>query len=219
MVAVAIAGRMVYQRLLREPTTPSGIFTPIRITTPTVANQQRFSPFQQKVLAELRRQVQANIRYRNDYYRGGEPPANIGVCTDVILRAFRAGGVDLQREVTADIRAHRKEYSLSKPDPNIDHRRCRNLVVFFRRYAQTLAGEGAEADWQPGDVVFWDTGNTGKVDHVGITAGERDGDGNLAVVHHWPGLPVSEVAGLHGWTIRYHFRWTTDQGRAAIRRH
>lgn len=182
------------------------LFTPIRAMQATEI-QPHYSPFQQKVLAELRRQVEANIRYRDTYYRRGEPPPNIGVCTDVILRAYRAAGVDLQAEVTADIRAHRNKYPLSRPDPNIDHRRCRNLIVFFRRHALTLPAEGAKADWQPGDVVFWDTGNRGTVDHIGMTAGERDGNGDLAVVHHWPGLPVMEISGLHGWTIRGHFRW------------
>lgn len=222
LAVVAIGSGMVYARVLHKPPPPSGIVTPARTTTsvmmaaPGMANQPRLSLFQQKVLAELRRQAQSNIRYQDDYFRGGEPPANIGVCTDVVIRAFRAAGVNLQAEVAADIRAHPKEYPVSKPDPNIDHRRCRNLVVFFRRHAQMLPTSGANADWQPGDVVFWDTGNRGIADHVGMTASERDSRGDLAVVHHWPGTVVSETGGLNGWTVRRHFRWPQPKSASKL---
>ena len=166
------------------------------------------SPFQQKVLADLQRQVRANIGYKDGYYIGGEPPANKGVCTDVVIRSFRAAGVDLRREVAADIRAHLSDYQITKPDSNIDHRRCRNLIVFFRRHARALPLEGAESDWQVGDLVFWDTAGKGPVDHVGMIANGRDAQHFPTVVHHWPGLPVSETGGLYNWAVREHFRYS-----------
>ena len=168
---------------------------------------EKLSPFQQKVLADLQRQVRANIGYRDGYYIGGEPPPNKGVCTDVVIRSFRAAGVDLRRDVAADIRAHPDDYRITKPDSNIDHRRCRNLVPFLQRHGRALPLEGAKADWQAGDIVFWDTGNKGTVDHVGVIANGRDAQSFPTVVHHWPGLPVSETGGLYGWTVKKHFRY------------
>ena len=189
------------------------------MSLPAREARQEFSPFQQKILAELHRQTHANIRYDDGYYCGGEPPANIGVCTDVLLRAFRAAGVNLQQAVNNDIRVHLLSYPLAQADPNIDHRRCRNLVVFLRCQARTLPTSGANADWQPGDIVFWSTGNKTAVDHCGMVAAGRDPDGNYTVVHHWPGLPVQEIAGLYRFRVRYHFRWgTTEAGRQEQRK-
>ena len=168
---------------------------------------EKLTSFQQKVLADLQRQVHANIGYKDGYYIGGEPPPNKGVCTGVVIRSFRAAGMDLRRDVAADIRAHPGDYRITKPDSNIDHRRCRNLVPFFRRHALSLPLEGAKADWQAGDLVFWDTLGKGTVDHVGVIANGRDEQSFPTVVHHWPGLPVSETGGLYGWTVRKHFRY------------
>lgn len=170
----------------------------------------KLTPFQKIIETDLARQVRADIRYRDGYYLGGEPPARYGVCTDVVIRSFRAAGVDLQQNVADDIQARRTDYAITKPDRNIDHRRCRNLVVFFQRHALALPIAGASADWQPGDIVFWDTPNNGKVDHVGMIGCGHDADSVPTVIHHWPGLPVSETEGLYGWTIRYHYRWRSQ---------
>jgi uncharacterized protein YijF (DUF1287 family) len=163
------------------------------------------SPFQRAVVGDLERQVRAGIRYQDGYYPGGEPPPGVGVCTDVVIRAYRAAGVDLHEAVARDVRAHLRDYKIQRPDPGIDHRRCRNLVVFFRRYARALPGTGS--DWQPGDLVFWDFNADGRVDHVGVIANHRAPDGTPTVVHHWPGRPVAETDGLYRFPIAHHFRW------------
>lgn len=168
---------------------------------------RQFTPFQEAILRDLDRQVKAGIRYRDGYYEGGDPPASVGVCTDVVIRSFKAAGVDLREAVAADICKHRSTYNVSEPDPNIDHRRCRNLAVFFKNRAMSLPISGNRADWQPGDVVFWDTYGDGRIDHVGMIAAGRDASANPTIVHHWPGLPVSETDGLFRFRTVGHYRW------------
>ena len=113
-----------------------------------------FTPFQTAVVRDLHRQIAAKIWYQDSYYVGGDPPAHVGVCTDVVIRSYRSAGVDLQRLVAKDIAMNPDAYHISRPDPNIDQRRCKNLSLFFRRKAITLPTQGKNADWQPGDMSF-----------------------------------------------------------------
>ena len=178
---------------------------PLGLSAQQNTGQTHLSPFQQKIIRELKRQTHANIMYRSDYFPGGEPPPQYGVCTDVVLRAYRAAGVRLRQAVNADIAAHPAAYPVTKPDPNIDHRRCRNLLVFFRRHAKTLP---ENADWQAGDIVFWDIYDRGLADHVGVVGSHQDEAGNPSVVQHITGgLPVLETGDIYHWTVRAHFRW------------
>jgi uncharacterized protein YijF (DUF1287 family) len=176
---------------------------------------ERLTPFQATLVGDLERQVNAKIVYRDGYYMGGDPPPKIGVCSDVVVRSYRAAGVDLQRAVNADIKARSSAYDVDRPDRNIDHRRCRNLIVYFKRHARSLPTARTCTDWQPGDVVFWDTSGDGAVHHTGVIANGRDGEGLPTVVHHWPGMPVSETNGLFNWPIVGHFRWTAAQAAHA----
>lgn len=180
-------------------------FHPVLNAAPLIP-ADRLSSFQKTVLADLERQKRVVLQYQDGYYAGGEPSAQIGVCTDVVIRAFRAAERDLQREVTADIKARSAAYGIAKPDPNIDHRRCRNLVRYFEAHSNALPTGGAKADWQPGDIIFWGTWGNGKVDHVGLIANGKMADGPPTVVHHWPGHPVAETDGLFRFSVRYHFR-------------
>jgi uncharacterized protein YijF (DUF1287 family) len=170
------------------------------------------------VLRDLDRQVHASIVYRDGYFAGGDPPPGVGVCTDVVIRAMRAAGVELRRSVAEDIRSAPGVYHVSRPDANIDHRRCRNLAAFFQRHARSLPTSGPDADWQPGDVVFWDTQGSGKADHVGMIANGRTEGGEPTVIHHWPGCFVAETDGLNRLRIRYHFRWTSPGASRPSRR-
>ena len=112
-----------------------------------------------------------------------------GVCTDLVVRAFRGTGVDLQKLVHEDMAASFASYprlwGANRPDPNIDHRRVPNLMVFFQRRGQWLptgtAGTDA-ASWQPGDVVFWDL--PGGLKHCGIVSDRRGTSGRPLVVHN-----------------------------------
>jgi len=176
---------------------------------PPAMPSDSLTPFQRSVIASLEHQTAANTVYDSSYYRGGVPPANIGVCSDVAIRAFAAAGIDLKREVTADIRAHQRLYPLSHPDPNIDHRRCRNLVVYFRRHARELPTSPAKAHWQPGDIVFWSTGGKSYLDHIGIIGNHIGASGNPTVVQHLPGTYVNETDTLYQFQVMHHFRWNT----------
>ncbi len=122
-----------------------------------------------------------HIRYDGRYmpisYPNGDVPANIGVCTDTVIRSYRRLGVDLQRLVHEDIsRAfysypNLPKWGLQAPDPNIDHRRVHNLKIFFTRHGQRLPVTGNPADYRPGDLVTWDLG--GGQEHIGIVVNQR----------------------------------------------
>ena len=103
-------------------------------------------------------------------YPGGDVPEGRGVCSDVIIRAYRALGIDLQEKVHEDMAANFSEYpslwGLGRPDPNIDHRRVPNLMRFFDRYGQVLDISSEAADYRPGDIVCWNLG--GAITHIGI---------------------------------------------------
>ena len=103
-------------------------------------------------------------------YPGGDVPEGRGVCTDVLIRAYRILGIDLQKEVHEDMKADFNAYpslwGLSRPDPNIDHRRVPNLMKFFERHGHILAISQDGSDYHPGDIVCWDLG--GSISHIGI---------------------------------------------------
>lgn len=201
VVVVALAGLSALRLAPRRPPAMAARDRPPAEKAP------RMTPVQRAITTELERQIGAGIVYRGGYYDGGDPPPGIGVCTDVVVRAFRAAGIDLRRRVADDIRSAPDAYGLRRPDPGIDHRRCRNLIAYFRRRARELP---TDAEWEPGDVVFWRTRSGGPVDHVGMIGPRRDGAGSPYVVHHWPHAPVTETADLHSWTIVGHFRWDDD---------
>src|SRR5215471_10221602 len=116
------------------------------------------------------------VRYLPAYlkisYPGGDVPADTGVCTDEVIRSYRALGVDLQKEVHEDMVQNFSAYPRkwrwlsASPDANIDHRRVPNLMVFFGRKGESLPITNQGADYHPGDVVTWDLG--GNVPHIGI---------------------------------------------------
>jgi hypothetical protein len=178
-----------------------------QIASMAVVPVSTLSPFQKAVVDDLNRQVAAHIVYQDGYFTGGDPPPGIGVCTDVVVRSYRAAGIDIRKLVQADIRANPSGYDIRRPDPNIDHRRCRNLAVFFKHSAKQLPTEGPKADWQPGDIVIWDVGGNGVPNHIGIIGEHVDVDGNPTVVHHWPGQFVMEQDWLYRLPVLYHFRW------------
>ncbi len=147
--------------------------------------------------------------YRRLDYPNGDPGWGVGVCSDVVIRAFRYAGLDLQRLVHEDILAAPEAYGIRHPDTNIDHRRVSNLAVFFERHARTLPIGG---DWRPGDIVVWSLSGSGWPNHIGIVTDGTGPSGDPLVIHHFPrtarfsGHPeVSDC--LHTWRILHHFRW------------
>ena len=157
--------------------------------------------------------VEKAPRYDPSYvrldYPMGDPGWERGVCTDVVIRAFRAAGIDLQQRMHEDILQRPVAYKISRPDSNIDHRRVPNLVVFFTKYAEKLP---TDSQWQEGDIVVWDLRGSGYPSHIGLISGKKAPDGAPLVYHHFPrvgkfsGHPAEDDC-LHDWPILYHFRW------------
>ncbi len=152
------------------------------------------------------------VRYVTAYvripYPGGDVPADTGVCTDEIIRIYRAVGIDLQKEVHEDILAAGSQYPRRSDgrssDSNIDHRRVPNLIAFFRRHADVLQTSTRTADYAPGDLVTWDLG--GGVNHIGIVTDLRAPTGHYMVVHNIGAGPKLEDV-LFSWRITGHFRY------------
>ena len=120
-------------------------------------------------------------------YPNGDVPAGKGVCTDVIIRAYRKLGIDLQKEVHEDMVANFSKYpnnwGMTSTDKNIDHRRVPNLMTFFGRNGQTLPLTGNATDYRPGDLVCWNLG--GGITHIGIVSNVKTADGNrFQIVHN-----------------------------------
>src|ERR1044072_423979 len=103
-------------------------------------------------------------------YPGGDVPQTTGVCSDVVVRAFRKAGIDLQKEIHEDMIPARSDYPTKwgaiSPDTNIDHRRVLNLMAYFRRHGKSLPVSYSAEDYQPGDIVAWDL--TSGIDHIAI---------------------------------------------------
>src|SRR3546814_244689 len=132
-----------------------------------------------------------------------------GVCTDVVIRAFRdALGADLQALVNADMRAnfgaYPKNWKLGRPDRNIDHRRVPNLATYWRRQGASLPVTGDPADWRPGDLFTQMVG--GRMPHTGIVSDRKDTTGVPLVLHNI-GAGTREEDALFDHRLTGHFRW------------
>lgn len=146
--------------------------------------------------------------YVSIQYPGGDVPINTGVCSDVLVRAFRKAGIDLQKEVHEDMaRAwdeYPKRWGLSSPDSNIDHRRVLNLMTYFKRQGKSIPITDEPDDYHPGDVVAWDLG--GGVYHIGLVTNMlSETQRECLIVHNiGGGTRVEDV--LLNWTIKGHYR-------------
>ena len=166
----------------------------------------------EELLAGARAEVNRAPLYESGYYRGGYPPANVGVCTDLVWRAFRSAGVELKDFMDADIKASPAAYPRvgARPDPNIDFRRVPNQSAFFRRHASVLGaafkpGEAADmAHWQPGDIVVFKG-----PDHIAIISDKKNRRGVPLLLHN-DGPWASEADDFGKWAERgivAHYRW------------
>ncbi|HEV8369229.1 MAG TPA: DUF1287 domain-containing protein [Pyrinomonadaceae bacterium] len=146
--------------------------------------------------------------YVSIQYPGGDVPIDTGVCSDVLVRAFRKAGIDLQKEVHEDIEraweSYPKRWGLSAPDSNIDHRRVLNLMTYFTRQGKSIPITDEPDDYLPGDVVAWDLG--GGVYHIGLVTNLlSETQRECLVVHNiGGGTRVEDV--LMSWTIKGHYR-------------
>lgn len=163
------------------------------------------------LVAAARKQIGVTVRYDPAYvvlaYPNGDVPQERGVCTDVAIRAFRAQGIDLQREVHEDMRANFARYpqlwSLRGPDANIDHRRVPNLQTWFARQGWSLAPTREAADYRAGDLVTWML--PGNLPHIGIVSDRKSFFGTPLIVHNI-GRGAHEEDVLFDYKITGHYR-------------
>ena len=162
------------------------------------------------------------VRYDPAYvrigYPGGDVPSGTGVCTDEVIRAYRALGIDLQKAVHEDMQANfgaypnQSRWALAHTDTNIDHRRVPNLRVFFTRKGETLPITGSANDYSPGDLITWDLG--GGIGHIGMVVDRKSPSGNYMIVHNIGQGPKLEDV-LFAWKITGHYRYFGPSERAA----
>lgn len=167
--------------------------------------------------------TQYDPAYRRLAFPGGDVASDRGVCTDVVIRAYRRLGIDLQELVHRDMRAawskYPKHWGLKSTDPNIDHRRVPNLEVFFRPHGSALLLSEVAADYKPGDIVTWEI--PPRLPHIGIVADERSAAGVPLVIHNiGAGTQIDDVLFAFRMVGHYRYlpRWRGFQRRATGQR-
>jgi uncharacterized protein len=177
-----------------------------------VSSRQEFT---RRLVAAAIERTHHSVRYVSAYvripYPGGDIPLDTGVCTDEIIRSYRAVGVDLQKEVHEDMEKNFAAYPnkprwfLAHPDANIDHRRVPNLMVFFQRKGESLSVTNRAEDYVPGDLVTWGLG--GNLPHIGIVVDQKSRwSGRYMIVHNiGEGPKIEDV--VFNWKITGHYRY------------
>ncbi|WP_331350707.1 DUF1287 domain-containing protein [Cellvibrio sp. UBA7671] len=169
----------------------------------------------QTLVAAAVAQTQDNVTYNGAYfnisYPMGDVPAQYGVCTDVIIRAYRKLGIDLQQLVHEDMRGNfslypaKKNWGQTKTDSNIDHRRVPNLQTFFTRHGKKLIASSESQDYQAGDLVTWIL--PGNLPHIGIVSDQYSADGLRPLIVHNIGAGPKLEDMLFDYTISGHYRY------------
>ena len=182
-------------------------------TSPAGGNPRQ--DFLDRFVAAAIERTNHSVNYVSAYvhldYPGGDVPADTGVCSDEIIRAYRAVGVDLQKEVHEDMVKNWADYPpkakwrQAHPDSSIDHRRVPNLMVFFNRKGESLPISSRAEDYSPGDLVTWDLG--GDVPHIGMLVNVKSKEsGRRLVVHNIGQGPKMEDVLFH-WKVTGHYRY------------
>ena len=177
-------------------------------------NENIDSPAIKAIVEAALEQTKLTTGYSQDYfvisYPNGDPPIGTGACTDVVIRAFRKGGVDLQKEVhedmSADFGEYPKKWGLTRPDTNIDHRRVPNLQTFFTRKKKSLPVTSSPHDYRPGDIVTYDLDGKGMT-HIGLVSNLRNSAGDRFMLVHNIGAGTRAEDVLFNWKITGHFRY------------
>lgn len=159
------------------------------------------------IMLGARQDAENRPKYKSEYYQNAYPPDNIGVCTDVVWRAFKNAGYDLKAMVAKDVEQNTANYpNVDKPDSNIDFRRVKNLRVFFDKYATLLTTDTEKIEeWQPGDIVIFNNNS-----HIGIVSDKRNRDGRVYIIHNG-GQPNREEDYLSRGTVVAHYRFDASK--------
>jgi uncharacterized protein len=179
---------------------------------PAVASAEQSDAWPTKLIAAARSQVGVTLRYDPAYTRlafpGGDVPREKGVCTDVVIRAYRdALGIDLQALINADMRAAFSAYptrwGLNRPDASIDHRRVLNLRVYFQRKGFALGPARLTPDsFEPGDLATQML--PGNLPHIGVVSDRRAASGRWLLIHNiGAGTEETDVLAAYTLTGRY----------------
>jgi len=156
-----------------------------------------------------------NITYDPSYfpisYPNGDVPSDKGVCTDVVIRSYRAIGIDLQKLVHEDMNnnfsKYPKDWGLKRTDKNIDHRRVPNLRVFFTRNGQKLKISDNPSDYKAGDLVTWSVRENGSLPHIGIVTDKINSENNHPLIVHNIGNGPKLEDMLFDYRITGHYRY------------
>ncbi len=171
-------------------------------------NSRKLGSFVRSVMGQVGVTVGYDPAYVKIAYPGGDVPIETGVCTDVVIRGMRAAGTDLQQEVHMDMKRnfslYPKNWGLSRPDTNIDHRRVPNLMCFFRRRGYERPVSAEPGSYLPGDVVTWRLPNG--MNHIGVVVETEIPDTGRRLVVHNIGLGARLEDILFTFPITGHYR-------------
>ncbi|MBR8534206.1 DUF1287 domain-containing protein [Carboxylicivirga sediminis] len=181
----------------------------VLLTTQLLAQGNFYSQLADSAFLLTRQHVIYDPTYYSIDYPNGDVPSDRGVCTDVIIRAYRMFDIDLQQLVHEDMKGnfglYPKNWGLSRTDRNIDHRRVPNLMTFFERYGTVLEVSDSGNNYQPGDIVCWNLG--GGLTHIGIVSDHKSSDGGrYKIIHNIGGGQVLEDC-LFAYKIIGHYRY------------
>lgn len=171
------------------------------------------APFGFRLAEAAKAQAGVTLSYDPSYvslaYPQGDVPLERGVCADVVIRAYRSLGIDLQARVHQDMAAnfslYPRSWGLTRPDSNIDHRRVPNLETYFRRFGRRLAVSSDPADYRAGELVTWRL--DGRLPHIGIVSTRRTDDGRRPLMVHNVGMGTTLADVLFAYPLSAHFRY------------
>lgn len=180
--------------------------TPV-VSYVTVPTEGKTAQFLSAAHAQMQHRVAYEPNYQKIAYPNGDLPADKGACSDVLIRAYRAIGLDLQQLVHEDMIAHfdlyPKTWGLKAPDANIDHRRVPNLMVFFSRFGQVLPVSHDPADYKPGDILATHPIGT----HIALVSDQMPSGGQRLLVIENIGGGVQQNDHLLSYPIIGHYRY------------
>lgn len=166
----------------------------------------------QAALELTNQEVTYDPSYFSIDYPNGDVPSGKGVCTDVVIRAYRKTGIDLQKNVHEDMKAnfsvYPKIWGLKRTDKNIDHRRVPNLMTYFKRKNASKSISKDPNDYLPGDVVSWNLG--GAITHIGIIVDKKSKDGTRNLIVHNIGAGQVLEDCLFDFKIIGHYRYKNN---------
>ena len=207
--SVSILAEACHRQTARtvKPLKPPEALTEIHALSPNSSPQLKLA------IEGAIEQVGKTTGYDNSYqkidYPNGDVPIETGVCSDVIVRAFRKAGIDLQKNVHEDMKdnfgAYPTRWGATAPDSSIDHRRVANLVTYLARRDKSLSTNGDSESFLPGDIVSWDLGFG--IEHIGMVVNVwyKPSQHYLIVHNIGAGTRMEDV--LFAWKITGHYRY------------